>query len=170
MSQAAALLSENLEAAYRIGTRLLGAQRHLADTVPLAEGTRVDDLDEDVIVWIDAFLKRWENFQDVVDGQVARGLVILEGESERVVTRRDRARLLEKLGLVDSAAAWFDAGELRNRLVHSYPLSHPKQIRRINAAWERTELLAGTFDRIRERVLAAGLAQVGVPPLLVRAS
>ena len=165
MSEASELLSANLEAAHRVGERLVYARAHLSDVLPLEQGAVTDRLSEDTAVWIDAFLKRWESFQDLIEGQLARGLVIVEGESDHVVTRRDRAQFLEKLGLVDASEAWFDAGQLHNQLAHSYPLSNPKQIRRVNAAYERTGLLIDTFNRIRDHVRTRGLATVAVEAL-----
>ncbi|MFB6261748.1 MAG: hypothetical protein ABEJ96_09340 [Thiohalorhabdaceae bacterium] len=165
MTSPAEVLAANLEAAYRVGQRLIQARDRLADVWPLDESRSPEALDDDTVVWIDAFLKRWENFQDMLDGQLVRGVVLLEGEAERVVTRRDRARLLEKLAIVDSAEAWFDAGQLRNQLVHGYPLSDPKQVHRINAAFGHTDLLIATFDRIRSHVGNRALAAVPVPAL-----
>jgi hypothetical protein len=159
------LLSANLEAGYRIGQRLIQAWQHLSEVLPLPQEVSVDDLSEGTTVWIDAFLKRWENFQDMLDGQIARGVIILEGETESVVTRRDRAAFLEKMALAPSAEEWFDAGQLRNQLVHSYPLSNPKQKRRLNFAYQYTGLLINTYNRLREHVESRGLAPVTVPQL-----
>ena len=75
------------------------------------------------------------------------------------------AQFLEKLGLVPSAAAWFDAGLLRNQLAHSYPLSNPKQIHRINGAFGRTGLLLATFNSVRTHAHDKGLARIPVGPL-----
>ncbi len=165
MSSPAELFASNLDAASRVGQRLVQAQQHLTPILPLAESGPMDSLADDTVVWIDAFLKRWENFQDILEGQLIQGLVILEGESERVRTRRDRAHFLEKLGLVPSAEDWFEAGQLRNQLAHSYPLTNPKQVHRINAAFQRTSLLVATFNRIRAHVQEKGLAGVPVGPL-----
>lgn len=158
MIQPADLVAENIEAAHRIGKRLIQAQERLSEVLPL-ESTP-GNLDPDTVAWIDAFLKRWENFQDVLEGQVVRGLIILEGETGRVQTRRDRSHFLEKLGLVDAADVWFEAGELRNRLAHSYPLSNPKQIQRINAAASSSGLLIDTFNRLLKYIKRKELAMV----------
>lgn len=165
MSSPAKLFAENLDAAFRVGQRLIEAQEHLAPILPLEESELVDSFADDTVVWIDAFLKRWENFQDMLEGQLIQGLVILEGESERVTTRRDGAHFLEKLGLAPSAEDWFEAGQLRNQLAHSYPLTNPKQIHRINGAFQRTSLLVATFNRIRAHVQDKGLALVSMAPL-----
>lgn len=165
MNGAADLMSQNLEAAHRVGERLLQARRRLAGVLPLGPESVVDQFNDETVAWIDAFLKRWENFQDMLEGQIVRGVVILEGESDRTKTRRDRANFLEKLRLVDSADGWFEAGELRNRLAHSYPLAHPKQIQRINAATEGCSLLVETFNRIRRHVQNKNLAAVTVDAL-----
>ncbi|MFB6260266.1 MAG: hypothetical protein ABEJ96_11430, partial [Thiohalorhabdaceae bacterium] len=145
MTDPAQLFAHSLEAAFRGGHRLAQARQHLRPLLPLSEDHPVASLDDETAVWIDAFFKRWENFQDMLEGQIIRGLVILEGESETITTRRDRAQFLEKLGLAPSAAAWFDAGQLRIQLLHSYPLANPKQIHRVNGAFQRTGLLLATF-------------------------
>ncbi|MBS1269287.1 MAG: hypothetical protein MAG794_00236 [Gammaproteobacteria bacterium] len=166
MTQPAELMTENLEAAHRVGERLIRARRRLDDVLPLGSESSVDQLDEDTMAWIDAYLKRWENLQDMLEGQVVRGLVILEGETERIQTRRDRAHFLEKLELVDAAEQWFDAGELRNQLVHSYPLSNPKQIQRVNAATEACDFLIETFNRLLTHVKDNNLVPVSVNLLI----
>lgn len=89
MSEPAELFAANLEAAFRVGERLVRSLHHLESVLPLTEGVSPEELGEEDILRIDAFLKRWENFQDILEGQVVRGMVILEGESDRVETRSD---------------------------------------------------------------------------------
>lgn len=165
MTTPAELFATNLEAAFRVGTRLLEARRRLTDILPLELEQTPDRLATETVVWVDAFLKRWENFQDLLENQLIQGLVILEGESDHVRTRRDRAYFLEKLELVETGEDWFAAGQLRNKLAHGYPLSDPKQVQRINAAYEQVALLTETFNRIRGHALDRDLAQVTVPAL-----
>jgi len=111
----AQLFAQNLEAAFRVGQRLAQAQDHLRPVLPLSEDLPGDSLDDDNVVWIDAF--------------------------------------------------WFEAGQLRNQLAHSYPLSNPKQIHRINGAFGRTGLLLATFNSVRTHAHDKGLARIPVGPL-----
>lgn len=81
-----------------------------------------------------ALLKRYEQLQDLV-GQLGRLVLAWEAEDNGRLTRRDFANWLERFGAVEDADDFIAFQDLRNRLVHEYPLDVDDQAERVNATW-----------------------------------
>lgn len=73
------------------------------------------------------------------------------------MTRRDQANQLEKLGIVDDADIWVGAAELRNRLVHEYPIDEAEQVDRVNESWAASFGLVQSYTTLRARLAERGL-------------
>ncbi|WP_375398491.1 hypothetical protein [uncultured Sphingomonas sp.] len=103
-----------------------------------------------------ALLKRYEQLQDML-GRLLRAYLSWELEDVRAMTRRDLANQFEKLGVFDNADAWIDASELRNRLVHEYPIDEAEQVERVNDAWAASAQLVAAYAILRARIADRGL-------------
>lgn len=103
-----------------------------------------------------ALLKRYEQLQDML-GRLFRAYLDWELEDVRAMTRRDQANQLEKLGMFDDADDWIGATELRNRLVHEYPLGEAEQVERVNETWAASSLLIAAYATLRARIAERGL-------------
>lgn len=103
-----------------------------------------------------ALLKRYEQLQDML-GRLFRAYLSWELEDVRAMTRRDQANQLEKFAIVEDADDWVDAAELRNRLVHEYPVDEDEQVERVNDCWAAVFRLTAMYARLRTRVEQAGI-------------
>lgn len=103
-----------------------------------------------------ALLKRYEQLQDML-GRLFRVYLTWELEDVRAMTRRDQANQLEKLGVVPDADEWVGAAELRNRLVHEYPIDEAEQIDRVNDTWVASSGLIQAYSILRARLAEQGL-------------
>lgn len=103
-----------------------------------------------------ALLKRYEQLQDML-GRLFRAYLSWEAEDARAMTRRDQANQLEKLGIIADADEWIGAAELRNRLVHEYPIDESEQVERVNDTWAASSGLMGAYATLRARLAERGL-------------
>ncbi len=94
-----------------------------------------------------ALLKRVEQLQDML-ARLVRAVASWELIDVAEMTRRDLANWMEQRRFVDDAAQWITLTELRNRLVHEYPIDDAEQIRRVNQSWEAASALQAIFRRI----------------------
>lgn len=104
-----------------------------------------------------ALLKRYEQLQDLI-GQLGRAVLAFELEDARGMTRRDFANWLEKLHVVEDADDYIAANELRNRLVHEYPLDEDEQTGRVNASWAGFPDLVAMVEALRKHMLTRDFA------------
>ena len=139
----------------RIVVGIEDVQSILRGVLPVAD----DDLDDLPLlerVASVAMLKRYEQLQDML-GRLLRSYLSWELEDVQAMTRRDQANQLERLGVVEDADEWIGAAELRNRLVHEYPIDEGEQRDRINDTWIAIERLTNTYAMLRERITSRGL-------------
>ena len=103
-----------------------------------------------------ALLKRYEQLQDML-GRLFRAYLDWELEDVRAMTRRDQANQLEKHGIVEDADDWVGAAELRNRLVHEYPVDEEEQVDRVNECYVAIFKLVGSYALLRQRLHDRGV-------------
>lgn len=89
---------------------------------------------------IDAFVGRFGRLQDTLGDKLLPHLLALLQEPPRAfIDNLDKA---ERLGWIDSANAWVEARQLRNRMVHEYMENLTGFVDAINAAHEFVPMLA----------------------------
>lgn len=103
-----------------------------------------------------ALQKRYEQLQDML-GRLFRAYLGWEAEDVRAMTRRDQANQLEKFGIIRDADEWIGAAELRNRLVHEYPIDEAEQVDRVNDTWAASVGLIAAYNILRARLADRGL-------------
>ena len=156
----ARLFVQNFASVQAIAHRLRQSRDELRPLMPLdpAGMAALSDLDR---TYLDAFIKRFENLQDMLDSQVLRGLLVLEEVDPAGKTPRDLSNLLEQWGIIESAAEWREMRDLRNTLAHEYPREPGIQVERLNRAYESIGTLLAVIDRVQAHVVGKGLADLG---------
>ena len=102
-----------------------------------------------------ALLKRYEQLQDMI-GRLFRTYLSWEGEDVRDMSRRDHANRMERYHLIGDADDWMDFLDLRNRLVHEYPVNEVEQVDRVNECWAAIPRLTDIYDKLRQRLSEQG--------------
>lgn len=144
------LLTAQLRALTVVARRLTATRRRAARLFPLT-ASAVGQLDERTIESLDAMVKRFEQLQNGLQDQLFRTLALIEGEDLRDRTRRDVAELMERIGVLASAADWAELAILRNRLAHAYPTDKRRQARVLNDTFKATDLVLAAFERATSR-------------------
>jgi hypothetical protein len=129
----------------------------LAPVLPLS-GVAAESLSTIQQIAAVALLKRYEQLQDAL-GRLFRTYLTWEAEDVRAMTRRDQANQMEKFGLVADADVWIAAADLRNRLVHEYPLEEAEQLQRVNQCWAAIPDLLTIYAALDRRLRDQGLKQ-----------
>ena len=162
---ARALFLSHFDSTRAIGLRLLASKSILARLMPLSSAWLEEAGVLDYLPF-DAFIQQFGSMQDALHGPVFRGVLELEQYTEKPLTPRDVADMMEKLGIIDDASAWHDLRKMRNVLAHEYTKDRATQARRINEAYRAIDDLVAVFNRIHAYVTTKGLADLsGCPPL-----
>ena len=164
MKLARDLVAEALAMTDRDLEQLLWLQPIVSDLLPVS-AAGMQEMPRERLVEIDAFLKRFENAQDIVQRRLFRAVLMAEGESIRGQPAAEIADQLQARGALASAAQWKALAELRNRLSHDCPLDPDIQASRINAVNDAVPVLVDTVDAVKRYVDRQGLLSpsVGVP-------
>ncbi len=155
--EAKQLLEKNLSAAELVAARLSHSLDRLSEAFPIEASRLAAREDNDLIEAIDAFIKRFEQLQDLLANRLFRGIALFEQEDVSAMSRRDLALLMEKLGVISSAEEWSRLAILRNQLTHDYPGEPEKQADRLNAAYEAASRLVALTYAAKEYVYGKGL-------------
>ncbi|HKL78423.1 MAG TPA: hypothetical protein VJ985_08710, partial [Gammaproteobacteria bacterium] len=107
------LLRKNLAAAELVAARLSHSLDRLSGELPIEASRLAAQDDSDLIEAIDAFIKRFEQLQDLLANRLFRGIALFEQEEVSAMSRRDLALLMEKLGVIPSAEEWSRLAILR---------------------------------------------------------
>lgn len=99
---------------------------------------------------IDAFVSRFGRLQDTLGDKLLPNLLSLLMEPPRAfIDNLDKA---ERFAWIDSANAWVDARQLRNRMVHEYIENLDGFVAAINAAHKFVPMLASAVRAMTEEV------------------
>jgi hypothetical protein len=146
-----AIFIGNLRAAERAAGRLASSTHKVVGLFPLS-GEALNRLGEDPLESLDAFMKRFEQLQDLIENKLFRGVAYLEQEDISRLSKRDLTVLMEKLGVIESADQWSLLSILRNKLAHEYPGMPVIQASRLNEAFEWSPYLSSCVDVINRYV------------------
>lgn len=137
------VLREHLVTIARLADRLALLRGRLASVMPLTAET-LDALDPDRDVFVLAFLKTFEQFEDTLGRTLKTIAMVMQfGKIDRL-TARDVAQRAVALGVIEDGRRWADAVRVRNELAHEYPLRPDKQAAQVNAAWDNSATLFDT--------------------------
>jgi len=111
-----------------------------------------DSLESDPVLGerVDAFVGRFGRLQDTLGDKLLPNLLSLLKEPPRAfIDTLDRA---ERLGWIESADAWVDARQLRNRMVHEYMENPARFVEAINVAHRFVPMLASAAQAMTHEV------------------
>lgn len=91
---------------------------------------------------LDAFVSRYGRLQDTLGDKLLPA--ILRASLEKTGAQLENLLRAEKLGWIDSAQAWIELRELRNRLVHEYIESADDLLNALQQALEGVHILTET--------------------------
>lgn len=140
MSPESRLVADALEAAERVARSLKLSMDELAGRMPVMPA-EVNDLDRRTEIGVLAFLKSFEQLQDVMSRRLFRAILAEAGEDVGRMTALDTFSRLARIGAIEDAERFNEITKLRHRLAHEYPMEDEKRARRINEAWEFAPVL-----------------------------
>lgn len=153
MKKAMEATLEAIGSANQLAPRLEYAQSLVSHFLPLsASGSQEVTQEQDI--YIAAFLKRFEQFEDLMLKRIVRPLVSLLSDEPDQPRTIDSLMLLEKVGAIENADRLVAIVNLRNRLVHEYPMSEKLRTERINAAYASAPTLLNEYSRLEAFVRA----------------
>jgi len=109
---------------------------------------RVEALTDDQEESIDALILRYSQCVAMIQDQLFRGIAYVEREDLSDKSNRDKSRLMEKLGAIQSADDFGTAAVLRNKFSHHYPEEASLRIERLNLVVAEAEYVISTFGGI----------------------
>jgi hypothetical protein len=106
---------------------------------------------------LEAFVSRYGRLQDTLaDKLLPRWLLAL---AERPGSQIEVLNRAERLGVVEDVAAWLEARQLRNRLVHEYMTDHASFAGDLKLAEAYSHILFETYRRL----CADAIARLKIP-------
>jgi hypothetical protein len=99
---------------------------------------------------LDAFVLRYGRLQDTLGDKLLPQL--LRANLEKTGTQLDNLLRAEKLGWIESAQAWIELRELRNRLIHEYMESTEDLLEALIDALQGVQVLVDVRSRMATRV------------------
>ena len=151
-----ALLTEYLTSGARVCTGFAQTSAKAGAFLPISPETIDHLLPEDETVVL-AFLKRFEQFEELLNHALKAISKIMEhGKIERL-TSRDVAHRAWALGILSDEKRWSDAVRTRNALAHEYPINPVKRAEQVNNAWAARATLVETWEAILRFVDREGL-------------
>lgn len=115
--------------------------------MPIAAAALVES-SKTLALEVDAYLKRFEQLQDVLSNRLGRAVLAKIGDDVSVYAARAAFDRLESIGGLRSADAFFEITKLRHRLAHDYPASPDDQAATLNRAWAVTPALLEAYDSL----------------------
>ena len=122
---------------------------------------RVEALTDDQEESIDALILRYSQCVAMIQDQIFRGIAYVEQEDLSDKSNRDKTRLMEKLGAIQSADDFGTAAILRNKFSHHYPEEATLRIERLNLVVTEAEYVIATFGDIMAFIARKGFVRNG---------
>ncbi len=122
---------------------------------------RVEVLTDDQEESIDALILRYSQCVAMIQDQLFRGIAYVEREDLSDKSNRDKTRLMEKLGAIQSADDFSTAAVLRNKFSHHYPEEASLRIERLNLVMTEAEYVISTFGDIMAFLIRKGFVSSG---------
>lgn len=152
------LLAEYLATCERLATRFEEVCAQAGAHLPTTPNglAALETADENTLL---AFIKRFEQFEDMLQRTIKTVSIIMEhGKFERL-TARDVTDRAVNFGIVDDGDRWAEAVRTRNALAHEYPLRPDKRAEQLNRAWTARATLAEAWAGVQRFVAQEKLAR-----------
>ncbi|MEQ1592324.1 MAG: hypothetical protein ABL892_08050 [Thiobacillaceae bacterium] len=135
----------------------LNKSRTMFPLTPARAEALTDDQEES----IDALILRYSQCVAMIQDQIFRGIAYVEREDLNDKSNRDKTRLMEKLGAIQSADDFGTAAILRNKFSHHYPEEASLRIERLNLVVAEAEYVITTFGDIMAFLIRKGFVNSG---------
>lgn len=155
-------LSAAISAAQRGGRRLRRSLELDRPTIDagIAAG---DDATEDQVRALDAFVQRYQQVYDLIAHRLYPAIYRSASLGERPPALRSLMVWLEEQAVIDGARLWLARAELRNRLVHEYPLEDEERAAALIAALSEADAMLAQLAAALAYIESARLfAETGV--------
>jgi hypothetical protein len=116
-------------------SRLQLAMKKISAWMP-ATATKLSDLSDDIIGFLDLFSTRFSKLQDLMGNKLFPLVLTITKDPGNYSTFIDLVRRLEKIGALPSATQWFRLREIRNAFMHDYPEESEQRAHAINEAYQ----------------------------------
>lgn len=140
-----------MQSAQSIAGRLRWSNDRVKSLFPLTR-SQILALSDEQTESIDALLFRYGSLVSQIQDHIFRYALELEQEDVQSMSNRDKTLAMEQFGAIDSARAFANVAEIRNKLMHDYPDDLAKQVDRINFAYSKVELLLQCVEKLDEHV------------------
>ena len=140
-------LADTVSAGRRLAESLRASVSEMAAHAPLS-AERIDSLDRAAQKDVLAFIKSFEQLQDLASNRLIRGILVASDVEVVGIAARTAYDLAEKAGALEDAARFADIGRLRNRLAHEYPMDAAARAKRVNDAYALAPALLDEFHRL----------------------
>ena len=149
-------LAAAMEAAQRGARRLrrsLELDRKTIDA-GIAAG---DEATEDQVRALDAFVQRYQQVYELIAHRLYPAIYRSASFGDRPPALRSLMIWLEEVGVIDGARLWLARAELRNRLVHEYPVEDEERATALTAALSESSAMLGQLTAALSYIERAGL-------------
>ena len=130
---------------------LLRALDLLSPILPMT-GERFEHLTDAQVQTLDQFILRFTKLQDAMGGRIFPAILEYLQEQYEERPMLDKLNRLEKLGYLQSAQAWQNIRDIRNKFAHDYPDDWDKNAALINVACEATTDMHGILAAIEKKL------------------
>lgn len=143
-----ALAGQALRAAEGCARRLARSRQILAGAFPLSAAT-ISAPDPALEDGLDAFLKRFEQLVNSIQDELFKVVAMVGDEDLRGLSRREVSELMDRLGVLPSAATFRGLVAIRNRIAHVYPEDPDRQAQNLNEAYDAVPDLFAAWETVR---------------------
>lgn len=132
---------------------LCGALTSLDSILPMT-GERFEHLTDAQVQSVDQFILRFTKLQDAMGGRLFPAILQYLQEQYEERPMLDKLNRLEKLGYIQSAEAWQNIRNARNKFAHDYPDDWEKNAALINVACEAAADMYNILMKIEKKLTA----------------
>lgn len=123
----------------------------LSPILPMT-GERFEHLTDAQVQTLDQFILRFTKLQDAMGGRIFPAILEYLQEQYEERPMLDKLNRLEKLGYLQSAQAWQNIRDIRNKFAHDYPDDWDKNAALINVACEAATDMLGILAAIEKKL------------------
>lgn len=123
----------------------------LSPILPMT-GERFEHLTDAQVQTLDQFILRFTKLQDAMGGRIFPAILEYLQEQYEERPMLDKLNRLEKLGYLQSAQAWQNIRDIRNKFSHDYPDDWDKNAALINVACEATTDMLDILAAIEKKL------------------
>lgn len=130
--------------------RIKEALDELSAILPI-QCDKYQTLTSDEVRCLDQFIFRFSKLQDAMGAKLFRYILEHLNEDTSSLPMRDILNRLERYNIIPSVSEWIYVRELRNEIVHDYPIDDQEVVQAINELINKTDLLLEIYKELKKR-------------------